>query len=82
MGNECRWLSGQGNGARWGMSAGGHGVEGTARGGERVRVATGSRERRCTVICDNLGDNKTGAASSCPLKLQKMVIDLANLNIF
>ena len=30
----------------------------------------------------NLGDNKTGAASSCPLKLQKMVIDLANLNIF
>ena len=30
----------------------------------------------------NLGDNKTGAVSSCPLKLQKMVIDLANLNIF
>ena len=33
-------------------------------------------------IALNLGDNKTGAASSCPLKLQKMVIDLANLNIF
>ena len=30
----------------------------------------------------NLGDNKNGASSSCPLKLKKMVIDLANLNIF
>ena len=30
----------------------------------------------------NLGNNKNGASSSCPLKLKKMVIDLANLNIF